>query len=263
MDVIVLLKSLEVVERKRNYKHASEELLVDQSTLNKRIKRLEKYYDIDLVVRSGNRVSITTAGKTILYKYKEIKKINNDFEHFIRRNKKLNIATISDIYLNSEIVNNTADNIVIEDDYKKLIADFNNNKFDILLIDNKFDELINYDSKEPYTSLEIGVLGSSDVADEIPIKEALEKYTFVSSKFDPFNQIINFHFQHEIGVDYEFFECDSIQDVISYLIKNKNSLFIVSNPVIIPDRLKTKIKNIRILNYEQSRKITRFNKHSN
>ncbi len=263
MDIIVLLKSLEAVDRKRNYKQASEELLVDQSTLNKRIKRLEKYYDIDLVVRSGNRVSITTAGKTILYKYQEIKKINNDFEHFIRRNKKLNIATVSDIYLNSELVNNTADNIIIKDDYQQLITEFNNNKFDILLIDDKFSKLINYDSKEPYTSLDIGVLGSIDVADEITISDALEKYKFASSKFDPFNQIINFHFQNELGFNYQFFECDSIQDVISYLIKNKNSLFIVANPLIIPERLKTKIKNIRILNYEQNRNITRFNKHIN
>lgn len=65
-----------------SFSKASEVLFISQPAISKHIKALESYYRSNLFERKGNFIHLTESGKLLLYRLKEVKRIQNqlDFE---------------------------------------------------------------------------------------------------------------------------------------------------------------------------------------
>jgi DNA-binding transcriptional LysR family regulator len=96
------LKKLEVfylAAKHSSCVRAADELLVTQPAVSMQIRNLERFYQVDLFTRSGNRLQLTNAGK-VLYAYAEsIFKLATEAEHHLvdlgnRRTEILRIGTI-------------------------------------------------------------------------------------------------------------------------------------------------------------------------
>ncbi len=258
MDFLVMFKSLETIERRRSFRLASEELLVDQSTLNKRIKRLEQYYDTELVRREGKDIIITTQAKAMLYKYKEIESILRRVENEIMQIESYQIATTGDILLSTTISEHINKNIHVSNDYFQIISDFNDGLYREIILEDKFNDLIKYNQRELFTSIELGIIASSNIPLSITSEELFEKYHFVGNKNDPFNQALKYHFETEYNRSYEFIEFDCLQEVIAHIISHDDCITIVPSVLGLPSRLKEKVKLITIDDIKLKRRIYRY-----
>lgn len=260
MDLLMMFKSLEAVERRRNFRLASQELLIDQSTLNKRIKRLEEYYKTKLVIRNGKDINITTAAKAILYKYSEIEKILTRVENEIMVHEDYQIATTTDIILNSTISEHINHNIHVSNDHKQIIKDFNAGFYREIILENRFSSQIEFKQKELFTTIEVGILGSKSLPDQISIKELLYDYQLIGNEYDKFAEQIACYLKEALNIEYTYKSCSCMQEVIAHVINNDNSLCIVPSLLVLPERLKLKVKSIKVTDYDLSRRIYRFKK---
>lgn len=258
MDILVMFKSLATVERKRNFREASEELLIDQSTLNKRIKRLEAYYNTPLVIRNGKDINITTSGRAILYKYREIEKILNRVENQIIGDQEYQIATTTDIILNSNIKEKIDCNIHVSNDYEQLIKDFNCGHYREILLEDKFKDLINYQQKELFMTIQVGIMGNKSIPNELTMVELLSNYQLVGNEYDPFSKLIAYHIKEELNMEYQFNACSCMQEVIASVINSDDCVCIIPSVLVLPERLKVKIKTIKIKDFDLTRRIYRY-----
>ncbi len=258
MDLLVMFKSLETIDRRRNYRLASEELLIDQSTLNKRIKRLEAYYNAELVIRSGQSVNVTTAGKTILYKYREIEEVLRNAENEILSIDNYLIGTTTDIMLNSTISDYVNNNIHVSNDFLQLIKDFNSGLYREIILESRFDKQIDYKQKELFTTIQIGVLGNLNIPDEITVEELFSTYKLLGNSNDPYSQILAFQIKEEFGVTYEYTAYSCMQEVLEKVINTEGALCIVPSVLVLPERLKAKMKSVKITGLSLNRRIYRY-----
>lgn len=67
-----LLRNFLVVSQMQSFSKASAYLYVDQSTISKQIKQLEKQFDITLFVRTAKGVKLTAAGQTFARQARQI-----------------------------------------------------------------------------------------------------------------------------------------------------------------------------------------------
>ncbi len=260
MDLLVMFKSLDTLERRRSFRLASEELIVDQSTLNKRIKRLEAYYNTELVIRNGNKINMTTAAKSILYKYREIQEILTDVETKIMQLENYQIATSSDILIHTEISEHLNDNVHVCDDYDELIKRFNDGTYREILVENRFDEQINYGHKELFTTIETAVIGSLNLPDELSIDELIKNCQLIGNRYDPFARTASYYLKELKDFDYEkeAILVDCQQEVLYEIMNNENYICIVPTVLILNDRLRTKVKTIKITDFNLVRSIYSF-----
>ncbi len=260
MDLLVMYKSLETIDRRRSFRLASEELVVDQSTLNKRIKRLEAHYNTELVIRNGKKINMTIAAKSILFKYREIQEILNKVESEIMKLEDYQIATTSDVLLNTPLSEHINDNLHICDDYQELIDGFNNGKYREILVEKRFEDLINYEHKEQYAIIEAGVIGSLDIPNELLIDELIEDCNLIGNRYDPFARIASFYLKEHKNFDFEekatLFDCQ--QDVINEIIHTEKSYCIVPTVLVLTERISSKVKSVKLKDCNLTRTIYRY-----
>jgi DNA-binding transcriptional LysR family regulator len=72
------LKVFRVVARHLNFSRAAEELLLTQPAVTQQIKALEDEYGVPLFDRSGGRIALTSAGKSLLPYANQLKEISDE-----------------------------------------------------------------------------------------------------------------------------------------------------------------------------------------
>jgi DNA-binding transcriptional LysR family regulator len=85
---LVLLRTLIAVADAGSFTAAAERLCVTQSAVSRRIRQLEEYYGLSLLERGSESVTVTSAGRLLVDKAREILEIERQLEHTVAEHKR-------------------------------------------------------------------------------------------------------------------------------------------------------------------------------
>lgn len=251
MDLLTCMGNLEVIAKTKNFKKASQLLFIEQSTLSKRIHKLEKHYETAFIRKEHNEVYLTREGKEALRVYHKIQKCLNDIDFELDKFKHQSIGTTVEHYINSSLIHNNQIDLVIKNNHDDILKCYNNGDLSCLIIEDLYEDQFQYKSKSPFSISSIYLVSSKKFkVSSLSIAE-LKDYTILIHAYSSYGQTLLTYLnklkaENKLHHDTKIMLYKSIQEIYVDLIQDQSKVFIVTSGIIIPNFLNNKLYRIPI-----------------
>lgn len=251
MDILTCMENLNVVKSTQNLKEASQELFIEQSTLSKRISRIENHFNTQLVNKEEGVNRLTTSGEVIANASIEIQsliaELNFELEHLANGT----IATTTEHYLRSSLIHLDSKRLFVENKVDKLIEEFNQSDISCLIIEELYEDDIKFSKKVIFSEEQLTVVSS----------HAFDTRTIDLCKLNDFEVLINPHASYShvmqryirlnqkkglLNPDLVLTEVSNTQTLLVDLLLNPHKVFIFRSGIIVPNYLENKLHKCKI-----------------
>ncbi len=246
MDLLTCMGNLEVIAKTKNFKKASQLLFIEQSTLSKRIHKIEKHYDTEFIRKEHNEVFLTREGKEALRVYHKTQKCLADIDFEIDKFKHQSIGTTVEHYINSSLIHNSQINLIIKNSHDDILECYNQGELSCLIIEDLYEDQFKYKSKSPFSISSIYLVSSNVFKASSLSLEELKDYTILVHAYSSYGQTLLTYLnklkaENKLHRDTQIRLYKSIQEIYVDLIQDKSKVFIVTSGIIIPSFLNNKL----------------------
>ncbi len=246
MDLLTCMGNLEVLAKTKNFKKASQLLFIEQSTLSKRIHKIEKHYETEFITKEHNEVFLTRDGKEALRVYHKIQACLNDIDFEIDKFKHQSIGTTVEHYINSSLIHNNQIDLVIKNNHDDILKCYNDDELSCLIIEDLYENQFKFKSKSPFSVSSVYLVSSKKFKVSSLSLNELENYTILIHAYSSYGQTLLTYInklkaENKLNRDTKIKLYKSIQEIYVDLIQDKSKVFIVTSGIIIPSFLNNKL----------------------
>ncbi len=251
MDILTCMENLTAIKETQNLKEASQQLFIEQSTLSKRIARIENHFNTQIVSKDCGQNHITASGEIIIEASQKIQDLLQDLDFELEHLSSGTIATTTDHYLRTSLVHLNNDKLLVKNNVEELIESYNNDEVSCLVIENLYEDRFEYTKKELFSEDQIAIVTGYFINRKtINIKE-LNEYEIIMHEHTSYSQCMREYiakYQHEgiLNKDLVVHNISNMQIILVELLLNPNKAFIITPGVFIPEYLNNKLFKTKI-----------------
>lgn len=251
MDLIQSMENLRSVQATQNLKEASQLLFIEQSTLSKRIRGIESHFNAQLVNKDEGPNRLTPSGELVCAASIEIQDLITELELELEHLSTGTIATTTEHYLRTSLVHLDYDRLYVENNIDQLIKTYNESTISCLIIEELYEDLIEFQKKVIFSEDKIMVITSDKLPDNAIDLAKLNEYDILLHSHASYSQsmlkyIKKMQKEGELDPDLSISYVSNMQVLLVDLLLNPHKIFIYTPGIIIPSYLNDKLNITKI-----------------
>ncbi len=251
MDLLTCMSNLQSVDSTHNLKEASQLLYIDQSTLSKRISRIETHFNSQLISKNEGENTLTDSGHVIVEASKKINALLEELQFELEEITTGTIATSTEHYLRTSLIHIEKERILIENDIDQLIETFNTSDISCLIIEDLYEEKINFSKKTIFSENQLEIVTGRPIETKTIALEHLNNCELIMHQHASYSQTMNLYIKKmqaagALKADIPITHVSDMQVLLVDLLLNPNKVFLINPGIIIPGYLENKLFKTKV-----------------
>ncbi len=251
MDILTCMENLSAIRATQNLKEASQQLYIEQSTLSKRVTRIENYFNTQIVTKECGHNNLTPSGEIIVEASERIQKLLNDLDFELEHLTNGTIGTTTQHYLRTSLIHLNNEKLVVKNDINELIDSYNNGDVSCLVIEDVYEDQIEYSKKEIFSEDQVAIVTGHQINRKTIDISELNNYEIVMHEHTSYSKCMEKYIERNqelnlIKDDLVIHHISNMQIILVDLLLNPNKAFIITPGIIIPGYLNNKLFKTKI-----------------